>query len=245
MLRIRSSGQLTAASCGRSARSRAFTARATASSTRQNIQPTGSGSPAAGHLAHLERSGHTAGVRRHRAQHHRLPSPGIAADELFDASPVVTAPRSFCKPRLGEPPGSKVLDLRLRRPLQRAGDQLHLTDRDGSRGPRGFAVIVGGALLGAADRARHGRLHPQEESNGILGAITSVWSEDLAYRVSRVKARLVRSRHRRRRPRASSQARPQARGGLPRCRRSRSSPHSSACRGRRGSPTSASPSTSA
>ena len=31
---------------------------------------------------------------------------------------------------------------------------------------------------------------PKEESNEILGAITSVWSEDLKYRVSRVKARL-------------------------------------------------------
>jgi ferredoxin-nitrite reductase len=31
---------------------------------------------------------------------------------------------------------------------------------------------------------------PKEEANEILGAITSVWSEDLRYRVSRVKARL-------------------------------------------------------
>jgi ferredoxin-nitrite reductase len=31
---------------------------------------------------------------------------------------------------------------------------------------------------------------PKEESNEILGAVTTVWSEDLKYRVSRVKARL-------------------------------------------------------
>src|SRR5205085_3307361 len=58
-------------------------------------------------------------------------------------------------------------------------------------GREGFGVVVGGGLSSVPRIARDmGVFVPKEQSNEILGAITSVWSEDLKYRVSRVKARL-------------------------------------------------------
>jgi len=58
-------------------------------------------------------------------------------------------------------------------------------------GQEGFGVLVGGGLSSVPRIARDmGVFIPKEDANEILGAITSVWSEDLKYRVSRVKARL-------------------------------------------------------
>jgi len=58
-------------------------------------------------------------------------------------------------------------------------------------GREGFGVIVGGGLASVPRIARDmGVFVPKEQANEILGSITSVWSEDLKYRVSRVKARL-------------------------------------------------------
>src|SRR5262249_59554358 len=58
-------------------------------------------------------------------------------------------------------------------------------------GREGFAVQVGGGLSSVPRIARDlGVFVPKEEANEILGAVTSVWSEDLKYRMSRVKARL-------------------------------------------------------
>ena len=52
-------------------------------------------------------------------------------------------------------------------------------------------MLVGGGLSSVPRIARDmGVFIPKEDANEILGAITSVWSEDLKYRVSRVKARL-------------------------------------------------------
>ena len=52
-------------------------------------------------------------------------------------------------------------------------------------------MLVGGGLSSVPRIATDmGVFIPKEEANEILGAITSVWSEDLKYRVSRVKARL-------------------------------------------------------
>ena len=110
-------------------------------------------------FAHLERFGiTTAGgcgdtVRNITG----CPVQGIAADELFDAKPVVDRRRRplLRQPRLGEPAAqAQVLDLRLRRPLQRARDQLHLARRHGPRGPRGLRrPRRRRPLVGAADRA--------------------------------------------------------------------------------------------
>ncbi|MDX6408013.1 MAG: hypothetical protein QOE13_1084 [Gaiellaceae bacterium] len=58
-------------------------------------------------------------------------------------------------------------------------------------GREGFAVKVGGGLSSVPRVARDlGVFVPADEAVEILSAITNVWSEDLRYRVSRVKARL-------------------------------------------------------
>jgi ferredoxin-nitrite reductase len=58
-------------------------------------------------------------------------------------------------------------------------------------GRPGFAVRVGGGLSSVPRLGREmGVFVPKEEAVEVLAAITSAWSEDLRYRVSRVKARL-------------------------------------------------------
>src|SRR2546428_451298 len=58
-------------------------------------------------------------------------------------------------------------------------------------GREGFAVKVGGGLSSVPRIARDlGVFVPADEAIEILAAITHLWSEDLRYRVSRVKARL-------------------------------------------------------
>jgi sulfite reductase beta subunit-like hemoprotein len=122
------------------------------------------------------------------------PVSGLAADELFDATPVVDAataefygnqawanlPRKHkysiasCVDRCNAPEINCV--------------SLVGTIHDGREG---FAVQVGGGLASVPRIARDlGVFVPKEDSNEILGAVTTVWSEDLKYRMSRVKARL-------------------------------------------------------
>ena len=58
-------------------------------------------------------------------------------------------------------------------------------------GSEGFAVRVGGGLSSVPRISRDlGVFVPRDEAIEVLGAITGAWSEDLRYRVSRVKARL-------------------------------------------------------
>jgi ferredoxin-nitrite reductase len=58
-------------------------------------------------------------------------------------------------------------------------------------GREGFAVLVGGGLSSVPRLARElGVFVPKDQAVEVLAAITSAWSEDLRYRVSRVKARL-------------------------------------------------------
>ena len=60
-----------------------------------------------------------------------------------------------------------------------------------SHGREGYAVHVGGGLSSVPRIARDlGVFVPKEEAVEILGATTLVWSEDLKYRMSRVKARM-------------------------------------------------------
>jgi sulfite reductase beta subunit-like hemoprotein len=122
------------------------------------------------------------------------PVSGLAADELFDSTPVVEGataefygnpawanlPRkhkysiSSCPDRCNAPEINCVSLL----------GTLH-DEREG------YAVHVGGGLSSVPRIARDlGVFVPKEEANEILGAVTSVWSEDLKYRMSRVKARL-------------------------------------------------------
>jgi sulfite reductase beta subunit-like hemoprotein len=58
-------------------------------------------------------------------------------------------------------------------------------------GRNGFAVLVGGGLSSVPRLARDlGVFVPKDDAVEVLAAITGAWSEDLRYRVSRVKARL-------------------------------------------------------
>jgi ferredoxin-nitrite reductase len=80
---------------------------------------------------------------------------------------------------------------RLRRPLQRARDQLHLARRRRARGREGFGVLVGGGLSSVPRIARDlGVFVPKDEAVEVLRALLDALEEDLRYRVSRVKARL-------------------------------------------------------
>jgi ferredoxin-nitrite reductase len=122
------------------------------------------------------------------------PVSGLAADELFDSTPVVEAataefygnsawanlPRKHkysiasCTDRCNAPEINCV--------------SLVGTLHDGREG---YAVQVGGGLSSVPRIARDlGVFVPKEDANEILGAVTTVWSEDLKYRMSRVKARL-------------------------------------------------------
>ena len=147
-------------------------------------------------FAHLDRSGiTTAGgcgdtVRNITG----CPVQGIAADELFDASPIVTSAADLF---YGNPDWAN-LPRKHKYSISACPDRCNApeincisligTVKDGREG---FAVLVGGGLSSVPRIAKTMNVFiPKEESNEILGAITSVWSDDLAYRVSRVKARL-------------------------------------------------------
>src|SRR6266699_2060573 len=122
------------------------------------------------------------------------PVSGLAADELFDSTPVVEgATAEF----YGNPAWANL-------PRKHKYSIASCTDRCNApeincvslvgvlhEGREGYGVQVGGGLASVPRIARDlGVFIPKEQSNEILGAVTSVWSEDLKYRMSRVKARL-------------------------------------------------------
>src|SRR5881396_1061670 len=122
------------------------------------------------------------------------PVSGLAADELFDSTPVVeSATAEF----YGNPAWANL-------PRKHKYSIASCTDRCNAPeincvslvvvvndGREGYAVEVGGGLASVPRIARDlGVFVPVEQSNEILGAVTTVWSEDLKYRMSRVKARL-------------------------------------------------------
>jgi len=122
------------------------------------------------------------------------PVQGIADDELFDASPTVTAAADLF---YGNPDWAN-LPRKHKYSISACPDRCNAPEINCisligtvSEGREGFAVLVGGGLSSVPRIARDmGVFVAKEEANEILGAITSVWSEDLTYRVSRVKARL-------------------------------------------------------
>src|SRR3989442_8237794 len=123
------------------------------------------------------------------------PVQGIAGDELFHASPIVeSAPDLFYRNphRANLPPKHKYSISA--RPDRCNAPEINCISLIGvvrEDGREGFGVVVGGGLSSVPRIARDmGVFVPKEQANEILGAITSVWSEDLKYRVSRVKARL-------------------------------------------------------
>jgi sulfite reductase beta subunit-like hemoprotein len=122
------------------------------------------------------------------------PVSGLAADELFDATPVVDAATA-------EFYGNSAwanLPRKHKYSIASCSDRCNAPEINCvslvgvvNDGREGFAVQVGGGLASVPRIARDlGIFVPKEESNEILGAVTTVWSEDLKYRMSRVKARL-------------------------------------------------------
>ena len=122
------------------------------------------------------------------------PLQGIAGDELFDASPIVHAAADLF---YGNPDWAN-LPRKHKYSISACADRCNAPEINcisliGTvhEGVEGFAVLVGGGLSSVPRLAQPlGVFFPKAQANEILGAITSVWSEDLRYRVSRVKARL-------------------------------------------------------
>ena len=123
------------------------------------------------------------------------PVQGIAGDELFDASPIVESAANLF---YGNPDWAN-LPRKHKYSISACADRCNAPEINcislvgvvHDDGREGFGVLVGGGLSSVPRIARGmGVFVPKEEANEILGAITSVWSEDLKYRVSRVKARL-------------------------------------------------------
>jgi len=122
------------------------------------------------------------------------PVSGIAADELFDTTPVVEAATAefYGNPQWANLPRKHKYSIASCADRCNA-PEINCVSLVGAihDGRDGYAVQVGGGLSSVPRIARDlGVFVPKEEANEILGAVTSVWSEDLKYRMSRVKARL-------------------------------------------------------
>jgi sulfite reductase beta subunit-like hemoprotein len=122
------------------------------------------------------------------------PVQGLDPDELFDASGVVQEAAEFF---YGNPDFSN-LPRKHKYTIAACADRCNAPEincisligavKDGREG---FAVRVGGGLSSVPRLARDmGVFVPKEEAVEVLAAITGAWSDDLRYRVSRVKARL-------------------------------------------------------
>jgi sulfite reductase beta subunit-like hemoprotein len=122
------------------------------------------------------------------------PVSGLAADELFDSTPVVEAATAEF---YGNPAWAN-LPRKHKYSIASCADRCNAPEINcvslvGAvhEGREGYAVQVGGGLSSVPRIARDlGVFVEKENANEILGAVTSVWSEDLKYRMSRVKARL-------------------------------------------------------
>src|SRR5919202_1398229 len=122
------------------------------------------------------------------------PLQGIAHDELFDATPVVDAAAAtfFGNPDWANLPRKHKYSISACAGRCNA-PEINCVSLVGAveDGREGFAVLVGGGLSSVPRIARDlGVFVPKEEAVEVLAAITGAWSDDLKYRVSRVKARL-------------------------------------------------------
>lgn len=122
------------------------------------------------------------------------PLSGLAADELFDSTPVVerAVAEFYGNPAWANLPRKHKYSI-ASCPDRCNAPEINCVSLVGvlHEGREGYAVQVGGGLSSVPRLARDlGVFVPKEQANEILGAVTSVWSEDLKYRMSRVKARL-------------------------------------------------------
>jgi sulfite reductase (ferredoxin) len=147
-------------------------------------------------FAHLDRAGiTTAGgcgdtVRNITG----CPVQGLAAEELFDCTPVVQAAADhfYGNPDFANLPRKHKYTIAACNDRCNA-PEINCVSLVGAvhEGREGFAVLVGGGLSSVPRLARElGVFVPKEEANEILAAVTGAWADDLRYRVSRVKARL-------------------------------------------------------
>src|SRR5213075_581145 len=122
------------------------------------------------------------------------PVSGLAADELFDSTPAVEAASAEF---YGNPAWAN-LPRKHKYSIASCADRCNAPEINcvslvGAvhEGRDGYAVLAGGGLASVPRLARDlGVFVPKDDAVEILGAETSVWSEDLKYRLSRVKARL-------------------------------------------------------
>src|SRR5919106_5681685 len=122
------------------------------------------------------------------------PVQGLAADELFDATPVVEDAASFF---YGNPDFCD-LPRKHKYTIAACADRCNAPEINcialvGAvhEGREGFGVLVGGGLSSVPRLGRElGVFVPKDEAVEGLAPITGAWSADLRYRVSRVKGRL-------------------------------------------------------
>jgi ferredoxin-nitrite reductase len=122
------------------------------------------------------------------------PVSGIAADELFDSTPIVDSATDtyYGNPEWANLPRKHKYSI-ASCPDRCNAPEINCISLVGvlNDGREGYAVQVGGGLSSVPRMARDmGVFVPKEEAVEILGATTLVWSEDLKYRMSRVKARM-------------------------------------------------------
>lgn len=122
------------------------------------------------------------------------PVSGLAADELFDSTPILDAATaefygSLAWANLPRKHKYSIASC----PDRCNAPEINCVSLVGAihEGREGYGVLVGGGLSSVPRLARElGVFVPAGEAVELLGAVTSVWSEDLKYRMSRVKARL-------------------------------------------------------
>ncbi|HET8529078.1 MAG TPA: nitrite/sulfite reductase [Gaiellaceae bacterium] len=122
------------------------------------------------------------------------PVAGLAADELFDSTPAIEAATAefYGNPAWANLPRKHKYSI-ASCPDRCNAPELNCVSLVGvlHHGREGYGVLVGGGLSSVPRIARDlGVFVPKEQAVELLGAVTSVWSEDLKYRLSRVKARL-------------------------------------------------------
>jgi ferredoxin-nitrite reductase len=122
------------------------------------------------------------------------PVSGIAADELFDSTPIVDAATEtyYGNPEWANLPRKHKYSI-ASCPDRCNAPEINCISLVGvlNDGREGYAVQVGGGLSSVPRIARDmGIFVEKEDAVEILGATTLVWSQDLKYRMSRVKARM-------------------------------------------------------
>jgi sulfite reductase beta subunit-like hemoprotein len=122
------------------------------------------------------------------------PVAGLAADEHFDSTPVIDAATAefYGNPTWANLPRKHKYSI-ASCPDRCNAPEINCVSLVGvvHEGREGYGVLAGGGLSSVPRIARDlGVFVPKEDAIELLGAVTSVWSEDLKYRMSRVKARL-------------------------------------------------------